>query len=325
MDNNVNSQWNRNTGNTGNTGNMSFTNAQQNINNQQMYGQQNFSNQSYNPMGNNINQNYTQQPYGSQPYNSNLQPTHPYNQARKSDKQTLSIITLILGITSLLCCCFGWVTGLIGLIIGIIAIIKEPRGKVMAIIGTSLCSLSLIISILCGITGFTEAFTDGFKYGFEKGYNGEEIDYDEMYESLNSKDDHFWGSKYELYGNAIYFYDDGTFTWYMEEEFDVDNMLKGEYKLLFGDDAKEWLVEDHPEYGVTKKELKDYAKRNKDSDLYTEENLTILIMTADIIMEDGEITNDDEIDTYYYGYSNEEGFDSVNLKSFNTAIFKLIY
>ena len=197
----------------------------------------------------------------------------------------------------------------------------------MSIIGTSLCGLALIVSIICLISGFTGAFIDGFEYGFDKGYNGEELDYGELYDSLNkeNKDDHFWGSKYELYDSTIYFYDDGSFTWYTEEEFDSANMVTGEYEVLFGKDAEKWLTKEHTEYGVTKQELKEHVERNQDSDLYTEENLTILILDVDTFLEDGEIQNDETLETYYYGYSNEDGFDGVNLKSFNTAIFTTIY
>lgn len=269
-----------------------------------------------------------QQPYGMGAPQYGVPIQQPYNIGMQMNtKKGFSIASLILGIVSItLCCCFGLVPGLIGVILGIIGLVKEPIGKVMATIGIALSSLAILLCIAVGALNLDDAFMKGFKEGYENGDDTANILMEKLEQSLEENgtdasdlysDEHFWGSKYTgSDGSVIYFYEDGTFDWFLTD-MDYDNVKTGTYEVIFGDDAEEWLTEDHTEYGVTQKELTDYWDRNSDSDLYKKENLTILILTTEVSMMDGEQQNDKPYTVDYYGYSNEVGFDGVNLKTFN--------
>lgn len=272
------------------------------------------------PYNNGMQQNYNMG--AQQTYNMNMQTQYGVQYQR--DKKGLSVAALVIGILSIiLCCCLGWLPGLIGIIIAIIALVKEPKGKGMAITGLILSIVSLGISILCMFITLDDNIKDTIKYGSGPRYDIEDDyeyeyndDYDEDYDD-NIKDEHFWGSKYTSSDDSvIYFYSDGTFEWFLTD-YDYDNVKTGTYEVMFGEDAREWIVEDHTEYGVTNAELLDYWDRNSDSDLYTKENLTILILTTDVAKMDGEQQNDKPYTVNYYGYSNELGFDGVNLSTFN--------
>ena len=250
-----------------------------------------------------------QQQYNmQQPYNMGMQNNYAYQM--QNNKKGLSITALIIGILSItLCCCFGWIPGLIGTVVAIIALAKEPRGRVMATIGLILSVVSIVMSMVCMLID-TSSFTDAFKEGFESGYSaGADL--------FDDEDEHFWGSKYTGSDDSvIYFYSDDSFEWFLTD-YDYDNLKTGEYDVIFGEAAVEWLTEDHTEYGVTMDELEEYWDMNSDSDLYKKENLTILTLTTEIATMDGEQQNDEPYTVFYYGYSNEEGFDGVNLNTFN--------
>jgi len=260
----------------------------------------------------------------------NMQPQ--YEVPQQNRKKGLSITSLILGIIAvILCCCFGWIPGLVGLILGIIALVKEPSGKGLAIPGVILSAISIVLSLGSILIGFQEgfmySFVEEFKQGYEQGYDmgsnlvDDDEDDDDDYDDDDYYDEqHFWGSKYIASDDSvIYFYSDDTFEWFLTD-YDYDNVKVGEYEVLFGEDAREWILEDHPEYGVTDEELEDYYDRNSDSDFYLPENLTILILTTDVAKMDGEQQNDEPYTVCYYGYSDERGFDGVNLNTFNSMI-----
>ena len=274
------------------------------------------------PYGMGTQQNYkmgTQQYYNGQPqYNMGMQ---------QNNKKGLSIASLILGIISVtLCCCFGWLPGLIGIILGIIGILKEPKGRVMAIIGIILSTLALIMSLLVGVLDLDDAFMKGFEEEYSNIHDASNIIKEELSQSVEENggdasilydDEHFWGSKYVGSDeSAIYFYEDGTFEWFLYDK-DYDNIKTGTYEVMFGYDARDWLVDEHPEYGITQDELKDYWSRNADSDLYRRENLTVLVLNTEVSKYGGEQQNDKPYTVNYYGYSNEVGFDGVNLSTFN--------
>ena len=92
-------------------------------------------------------------------YNSTVQSV---TENEKVGSSTASIISLILGIVSIVCCC----TNIIGIVCGIVAIVlackekKEGRGNNLAtaglicgIIGAVLGGISLIMTIISVVTG----------------------------------------------------------------------------------------------------------------------------------------------------------------------------
>ena len=68
------------------------------------------------------------------------------------ESKVLSIISLVAGILSLLCCCWfgfvGIIVSLVGCICGIIALVKKQGGKGLAIAGIICSALGLILAII---------------------------------------------------------------------------------------------------------------------------------------------------------------------------------
>ena len=83
-------------------------------------------------------------------------PTYNYNAVPQKKNQgiALSIVALVLGILSLVCCCFGaWnlILGIPGVIVGIIALVKKAAGKGMAIAGVICAGLAIVLGIVMTI------------------------------------------------------------------------------------------------------------------------------------------------------------------------------
>ena len=74
----------------------------------------------------------------------------------------LSIASMILGILSIVCCSFWYISGLfalVGLVLGVISMVKKCSGKGMAIAGIicsvlgMLISIVMIIIVIAGVVG----------------------------------------------------------------------------------------------------------------------------------------------------------------------------
>lgn len=61
-----------------------------------------------------------------------------------------AIASLVLGILSIICCCFGlgWITAIPGVILGIVTIAKKYAGKGCAIAGIICSALAIVLSIV---------------------------------------------------------------------------------------------------------------------------------------------------------------------------------
>lgn len=124
---------------------------------------------------------YEQQPHqniGNDSYSGNGYQENPYNTGngnigngswnnagyqdinrQGSSKSTFSpsgfaIASLVLGILSLVCCCFWYVSGIfavIGLVFSIIVLVKHKPGKGLAIAGLICSAIGLIIAVIMGI------------------------------------------------------------------------------------------------------------------------------------------------------------------------------
>ena len=119
------------------------------------------------------NNTYSQVSYSTPNYAS--QSTYYQQPVQNKPLSALAVTSLVLGILSLtLCCCIGWLPGIIGAILGIVAIAKDQGGKGLAVGGVITSVLGLIIGIL--LTVYTVAivnsneFEEGFKEGFEESY-----------------------------------------------------------------------------------------------------------------------------------------------------------
>ena len=228
-------------------------------------------------------------------------------------RKGMAIASLILGILSCtICCCIGGVLGIVGLILGIVSVSKGLGGKGMAIGGIVTSGIGILVGVamiaLVMRPDFQEGFWEGFEEGYEAGYNGDfhfEDDAPDISGTFTADD-----------GSTIYFYEDGTFDWYRDEE-NSDDLKSGNYSAVFGDDAEEMLTTDLSEYGITQQELDDYHDRNEDVDLYKQENLVVLTLeTTDIELDDSEVDMPDlPYTVYYYGHCDGDSFDGVNMST----------
>ena len=253
---------------------------------------------------NNSNQWNQQQYNNGMQYNMNMQQQYYNMNTMQNNSKALAIVALILSIMSVtVCCCAGWIPGLIGLILGIVVLATKRNGQGLAVVSIVISILGIILGIIIGITGIVQDITERATVGFD-----------------STSSEHFWGSRYKCADDSVIeFTDYYNFTWALSEG-DTDNVKSGVYRVYFGDDAIDFLVDEHPEYGITEDELNDFFERNSDSDYYTKENLTILQLDNTYVKIDGEV-QDMEYTTVYYGYSNEEGFDAANVQTYNYVTF----
>jgi len=89
-----------------------------------------------------------QTPVYSQPY----QQTVVNDQPVQGESKVLAIISMILGILSLVCCCwfgfFGIIVSVAGIAVGIIALATKKGGKGMAVAGIICSAIGLILAII---------------------------------------------------------------------------------------------------------------------------------------------------------------------------------
>ena len=104
--------------------------------------------------GQNDYQNNTQDQYNQAPSDPYGQPGgyDPYNTTPVPQSNGMAVGSLVLGILSIVGCCFWYVAvvlAIIGLILGVMAKKKNPSG--MATAGIILSAIDLVISIALGI------------------------------------------------------------------------------------------------------------------------------------------------------------------------------
>ncbi len=72
------------------------------------------------------------------------------------ESSAMAVVSLVLGILSIVCCCIPWLPTLfaiIGLILGIIVLAKGKPGKVMAIIAIVCSGISILLALVGLIAG----------------------------------------------------------------------------------------------------------------------------------------------------------------------------
>ncbi|HIU74907.1 MAG TPA: DUF4190 domain-containing protein [Candidatus Pelethocola excrementipullorum] len=110
--------------------------------------------------GKEIDANEQACPYCGLPLNQSSQ-GNPYQQPYHMQNQQpqgssgLSIASMVLGILSIVFSCLGlgWILGVIGLILGIVAIFNKNQGRGMAIAGITTSAISILLIILLLILG----------------------------------------------------------------------------------------------------------------------------------------------------------------------------
>lgn len=97
--------------------------------------------------------------YTQAPNNMNGQPMeNPYGEQEPEKKggQGLAIAGMVLGIISLVCCCFGYIAlviAIVGFVLSLISLIQKKPGKGMAIAGIVCSVISIVFLVICMAVG----------------------------------------------------------------------------------------------------------------------------------------------------------------------------
>ena len=167
-----------------------------------------------------------------------------------------------------------------------------------------LSSIAIIILLLVALTGC--AVQDNNSKKQEKSIAGE--------------------SFVESHENSLIKFDKkGNFKYYKSEDDLNDNYYEGTYEFYCGSKAKELVTGDRfSEYGVTSEELSDYFERNKDSEIYNEDNICLLVLTNKKIVIDGEEKDMKNMESPYYGFYYNDVLDVVKMNSGTTFTFEKV-
>ncbi len=277
----------------------------------------------------NYNNNYIDntQAIASTPY---------YNQPTEPPKKGLAITSMVIGILSMtLCCVGGSLLGLIGLILGIVALAKKQGGTGMSIAGIATSVIGMLIGIYAlfyifalGL-GFSLMASEGFEdYAYYEDYSDDSLavvsDFEDEFDAALSDNSIFSGKSFQLEdGSVIYFEENGTFHWYQSDDNHNDNYYSGTYSQYNASDAVDYIVNDLPEYGVTQEELDDYFERNMDDSFYSTENFCCLVLHNDELVIEGEGTLEEPYDTHYMGFYADGYYDAANMSTGEYAAFTL--
>ncbi len=130
---------------------------------QQQYQQPVYQQQPY-------QQQYQQPVYQQQPYQQQYQqpqyqqPQYPQYMETPEEKTAkgFGIASLVLGLVSLFCC--GLLTGIPGLIFGIISIRKKKEQNGMAIAGIIICGIAIVFTTLVFVIALISSATSSYSY-----------------------------------------------------------------------------------------------------------------------------------------------------------------
>lgn len=290
----------------------------------------------------NMNQQNPYQQSGSQQnayqqYN-NGQQMPPYGY-QPPERKGFAIASLVLGILSLVLCCLGGgVLGIIGLILGIVSLVKKESKMGMAIAGVITSSFGIVFGIAMLIYavmmfGFMSENMDAILesdieeiYDYEDlyGYYEDDFEDDTDDNAVVDEGDPFAGNVFEASdGSAIYFEADGTFIWYQDDSDHEDYYFVGTYDCYQAEFAESYIVTYLGEYGVTEDELDGFYDRNGDSELYTDENFTCLVLHNESSICEGEEQITTPYDTNYMGFYLDGYYDAANMASGNYVCFTM--
>lgn len=126
---------------------------------------------------------YQQPPVAPQPPYPPAQPNYYVPQPAAKKTNGFAVAALICGIVSLLSCCCGWLSIILGILAVVFAIVSrkgDNRISGMAIAGIICGGIGLVGGLLLLIlmladpsfyNEFLESFMEGYEYGYEYGYD----------------------------------------------------------------------------------------------------------------------------------------------------------
>ncbi len=115
------------------------------------------------------------------------------------------------------------------------------------------------------------------------------------------------------------------FRWYQSIDNVFDNYYSGNFQVMRGEEAYNYLTTELNEYGITKNELDNYFERNSNSDDYNLDNLIYLELTNESVMIDGKVEDMNNQLSHYFGYviDYESSLDIVNMNTGTKLLFHL--
>lgn len=285
--------------------------------------------------GNSYNGNPYQQPNGGQ----QTPPPYPYGY-KPPERKGFAIASLVLGILSLLLCCvYGGFLGILGLVFGILSLVKKESKMGMAIAGIITSAFGIVygicwiiasvMTVQYGTENFDKAYYEEFYsqleddlYGTGNSAGADEKDIDTEVAEDASEDEPFAGKSFELGDESvIYFAKDGTFLWYQDDGNHEDNYYVGTYDFYQAELAEAYIVTYLGEYGVTEDELEEFYQHNEENELYSEENFTCLVLHNESLISGGEEQITVPYDTNYMGFYMDGNYDAANMASGEYVLF----
>ena len=238
-----------------------------------------------------------------------------------------SIVSLVLGIMSIvLCCVYGGIFGIAGLVFGIISCVRHEAKHGMAIGGIITSAVGMVLFIFVIVFHFVmfQSITDYLLENYEAELNMGQ----EWYYAEPGDEDPFAGYRFVAGDDSvIYFENDGSFLWYQDDEEHEDNYYQGTYTTYCGETAIEVLIYEMTEYGVTQQEMDDYFARNADNHIYSEENFIVLTLRTEQAVIDGEEQERVPYERNYMGFFPEDYgyYDAVNMDSGEYVLFVITW
>lgn len=252
----------------------------------------------------------------------------------KPERRGFAIASLILGILSLVLCCIGGgVLGIAGLALGIASLVKKESSMGMAVAGiiTSVFGIIYGIAILIMAVMFSGYFTEHYEDILNAVVSETESNKPEesvvLEDAAETEDEEavenpFAGKAFKDEGGAvIYFAKDGTFVLYQDDTEHEDNYAAGTYECYRAEFAEAYLMSYISEYGMIEDELAVYYEREDESELYSDENVTCLVLHNNSIILDGEEQVKEPYDTNYLGFYMNGCYDAANLSSGDFIVF----
>lgn len=262
------------------------------------------------------------------------QPSQP-SQPPQREHRGLAIASLVIGILSMTLLCFcGSIVGIVGLVLGIVALCKKqkPMGLSIAGIVTSsigiLCGI-LLLAFIAGAGGFAEKL---HKAMYKDKHSTVPVPYDtetqipedtQVPEADGTSAAQLFEGKSFTCGDSttIYFDEDMNYIWYRDDDDHSDNYYGGSYTYYTGAEAMDYLVNDLAEYGASEDRINEYFDRNEGNDFYNLENMCVISMTIDEMVYEGETTYPAK-QAYYMGFYKDGVYEGVHMDTFNRVLFQ---
>lgn len=113
------------------------------------------------------NNNYTAQPVNYQPQTQSQQVTN-----NNSTSNTKAIVSLVMGILSMLCCNPLFAASIVGIIMGVKSKAEKPENNTMATVGIILSIVGIVLMIIAIVVTVINILANPSNFTYRYGYVG---------------------------------------------------------------------------------------------------------------------------------------------------------